>query len=40
MIKFIVTAILILVGFVCKIMTIESKNEVSVSTLTEVILKK
>lgn len=40
MIKFIVTAILILVGFVCKIMTIESKNKVTAPTLTELILKK
>jgi hypothetical protein len=40
MIKFIVTAILILVGFVCKMMTLENKNTVSVSTLTELILKK
>ncbi|MEO6176552.1 MAG: hypothetical protein ABIP27_15490 [Flavobacterium circumlabens] len=40
MIKFIVTALLILVGFVCKMMSFESKNEVAVPTLTELILKK
>ncbi|MDX6190975.1 MULTISPECIES: hypothetical protein [Flavobacterium] len=39
MIKFIVTAILILVGFICKVMTIENKNTVSVSALTELIIK-
>ncbi|MEO7977925.1 hypothetical protein [Flavobacterium sp.] len=40
MIKFIITAILILVGFICKIMVSENKNTASVATVTELILKK
>jgi hypothetical protein len=40
MIKFIVTAILILAGFFCKIMTLENKNASSVRTVTEIILKQ
>ncbi|WP_262486754.1 hypothetical protein [Flavobacterium reichenbachii] len=40
MIKFIVTAILILAGFLCKITTLENRNTVSVRTVTEIILKQ
>ncbi|WP_264531995.1 hypothetical protein [Flavobacterium sp. N502540] len=40
MIKFVVTVILILIGFICKVMIIEIKNTVSASALTELILKR
>ncbi|MEO8535413.1 MAG: hypothetical protein ABI441_16770 [Flavobacterium sp.] len=40
MIKFIVTAILILVGFICKVMVLDTKNAASVRTVTELISKK